>query len=399
MLYQSLQSLYLHIPFCAALCHYCDFAKTANFNTVLVERYFQRLQEHLRLWLTVLPEDEQLTTVYLGGGTPSLFTDQLEPLLAACAERLAPDCEITIEANPQDVTVHKLKHWQRLGINRLSLGVQTFHDRHLHFLRRTHSGEQGQAALWRALEFFPNNLSVDLIYGFPQQRMAELESDLETVCNTPVQHLSCYNLTYESGTPLGRAVQRKRLQPLAADREAQMYLRLRTRLAAAGFEHYEVSNWARSEKYSRHNCNYWRDVGYLGIGAGAHGYLPQTQDAGIRYFYTRNERQFSHGNALVGKLQPMLAQLPHHIDTITVDPRDRAAWLLEYLASSLRTANGVDLQRITHKSARQLQPTPVISRALAHGTLRGEGHRLYLRCDEWFRENYWLQQLLPSFVA
>ena len=276
----AIKALYLHIPFCASLCHYCDFAKTANFNAQLVVRYFRALQAQLTLWCATLPREVRFSSVYLGGGTPSLFAAEYEPLFAIFAPHLANEVEITLEANPQDVTREKLHAWQTLGINRLSLGVQTFNTQHLHFLRRTHTAQQGQAAITQAAEFFAGDVSVDLIYGMPQQSLAELANDIDTLLALSLTHLSLYNLTYESGTPLGRARQRGKLQPLAEAEETQMYAWLRHKLAAHGFEHYEVSNWAQAGKHSWHNANYWQDGGYIGVGAGAHGYLPDTEGAG-----------------------------------------------------------------------------------------------------------------------
>ncbi len=395
----DVEALYLHIPFCAALCHYCDFAKTANYRDELVASYFQRLHEHLALWCAHLPRTASFASVYLGGGTPSLFSTQFAPLLALCAEHLAPDCEITLEANPQDITRENLTCWRTLGINRLSLGVQTFNPQHLHFLRRTHTGPQARDAVLLAAEFFADNLSADLIYGFPQQCQTELAADLDTVVALPLAHVSFYNLTYESGTPIGRAQQRGKLTPLAAEIETQMYTFLCTELAAHGFEHYEISNWAKADKRSRHNSTYWRDAGYLGIGAGAHGYLPAAAGVGLRYSYTRNERTFSrHALPEVAEMQA-LTQLPRLLDTLlTIDRRAGDAWLLEYLASSLRTVYGVDLQRIATKSGKAFVPTAMLDAPLHEGPLRRHNNVLYLARQEWWRENFWLRQLLPAFA-
>ena len=394
---QNLNALYLHVPFCASLCHYCDFAKTANYHDELVARYFQRLHEHLAWWCIHLPPATRFTSVYLGGGTPSLFNRQFAPLFDVCSEWLAADCEITLEANPQDITRENLMCWQKLGINRLSLGVQTFNAQHLHFLRRTHTGQQAREALLLAAKFFADNVSIDLIYGFPQQSLAELAADLAAVLALPLTHLSLYNLIYESGTPIGRAKQRGKLKSLADTEETHMYALLCAELAAQGFEHYEVSNWSKDNKRSRHNASYWCDVGYIGIGAGAHGYLPEVNGAGLRYSYTRNERAFSK-QALPDAAQDKdLAQLPSLLSTVSIDRRDRDAWLLEYLASSLRTVYGVDLRRIKTKSGKSFVPTASITSAMQRGVLERNDRVLYLCRDEWWRENFWLRQLCAAF--
>ena len=386
----------MHIPFCASLCHYCDFAKTANFNAELVARYFRALQAQLTLWCATLPREVCFSSVYLGGGTPSLFAAEYEPLFAIFAPHLADEVEITLEANPQDVTREKLRAWQALGINRLSLGVQTFNAQHLHFLRRTHTAQQGQDAITQAAEFFAGDVSVDLIYGMPQQSLAELAHDIDMLLASSLTHISLYNLTYESGTPLGRARQRGKLQPLAEVEETQMYVWLCRTLAAHGFEHYEVSNWAQAGKHSRHNANYWQDGGYIGVGAGAHGYLPETEGAGLRYSYHRSERKFS--TSIVPSVPQDVRQVPQVSGAIDIDTRDREAWLLEYLASSLRTAAGVDLSRVKIKSGKRLVPSPSLAAALACGQLRIANDVLYLCREEWWRENFWLQQLAAAFV-
>ena len=391
-------ALYMHVPFCAALCHYCDFAKTANYSDELIAHYLQRMHEHLALWCAHLPHEACFTSLYLGGGTPSLLSKQYMPLFESCAPYLASDCEITLEANPQDITRENLQCWQALGINRLSLGVQTFHASHLRFLRRTHTGEQAQKAVWQAAEFFGGELSVDMIYGFPQQTIAELEADIALLLALPLAHVSLYNLIYEAGTPIGRAQQRGKLNPLPVEIETQMYALLCKELAAHGYKHYEVSNWAKPSRHSRHNTNYWRDAGYIGIGAGAHGYLPAAHGAGLRYSYVRNERIFTkHTLPRVAETQA-LASLPALINTISIDHRDREAWLLEYLASSLRTAYGVDLQRIRNKSGKTFTLHPELTAPLPRGKLRQQDNVLYLHRTEWWRENFWVQRLLPAFI-
>ena len=394
---QNLNALYLHVPFCASLCHYCDFAKTANYSDELAVRYFQRLHEHLALWCAHLSREVSFASVYIGGGTPSLFSEQFAPVLSLCAERLAADGEVTLEANPQDVTRENLACWQALGINRLSLGVQTFNAQHLRFLRRTHTGQQAREAVLLAEEFFAGALSADVIYGFPQQNMHEFVADVTAILALPLPHVSFYNLIYEAGTPIGRAQQRGKLKPLAAQIETKMYDFLCAELAAHGYEHYEVSNWAQAHKHSRHNAAYWRDAGYLGIGAGAHGYLPAERGVGLRYSYTRNERTFIK-QALPEMTQRQgLSDLPALFDTISIDQRDGEAWLLEYLASSLRTVYGVDLSRITNKCGKAFAPTAAVASALQQGLLKHNGTMLYLCQAEWWRENFWVQQVFDAF--
>ena len=392
-------ALYMHVPFCTALCHYCDFAKTANYSDELIAHYLQRMHEHLALWCAHLPHEACFTSLYLGGGTPSLLSKQYMPLFESCAPYLASDCEITLEANPQDITRENLQCWQALGINRLSLGVQTFHASHLRFLRRTHTGEQAQKAVWQAAEFFGGELSVDMIYGFPQQTIAELEADIALLLALPLAHVSLYNLIYEAGTPIGRAQQRGKLNPLPVEIETQMYALLCKELAAHGYKHYEVSNWAKPSKHSRHNSNYWRDAGYIGIGAGAHGYLPAAHGAGLRYSYVRNERTFTkHAPASrVAETQALslIACTDQYHQYRPPRPARHGCWNISPAACALLMVLTCSASEI--KAARALLPTPELVSPLPRGKLRQQDNVLYLHRAEWWRENFWVQRLLPAF--
>ena len=389
---ETVENLYLHIPFCSSLCHYCDFAKTANFNKRLTTAYFQQLAWHLDVWLAALPADTRFTTVYLGGGTPSLFTREYAPLFARLAPVLADDVEITLEANPQDITAAALAYWQDIGINRLSIGVQTFAEQKLRFLRRTHTEAHSLLALELASTHFAGETSIDLIYGM--QTFAEWQRDLTLACTLVLTHISCYSLTYEQRTPLGRAVARGKLMPLAEERVAEMYEYAVVKLADAGFLHYEVSNWGK--KPSKHNLSYWQDKSYLGIGSGAHGYLASANTAGIRYYYTPNERIFSRSS----KARPSCLQarcLPYLLSAVNIDTRGNDAWLLEYLATRLRTCMGVDLAHISKKTTYRFSLTSLLAEGFANQHLSRTGDILHLAKSEWLRENYWLLHLLKAF--
>ena len=391
---QTIEHIYLHVPFCSSLCHYCDFAKTANFTTDLTAAYFKRLAEHLELWLRtwrlqlVHHPQPDLRTLYIGGGTPSLFTAAYATLFESIAPFLQVDCEITLEANPQDISKENLLYWQELGINRLSIGVQTFAADSLRFLQRQHSAKQAFSALELAVQYFTGNISVDLIYGM--QSAAEWQQDLRNITTFPLQHVSCYNLTYEPRTPLGRAAARGKIQVIAADPAAEMYQQAVETLASENYEHYEVSNWGKQR--SQHNLCYWQDKSYIGIGSGAHGYLADPHAEGKRYSYTTNERKFTR--------LPVSDGSPLHLSALTVDQRDTADWLLEYLATGLRCVEGVSLSCIAAKSNRRWQPTATVQEAISRGQLSiDSAQQLQLAQAEWLREQSWVLALLDSFVC
>lgn len=215
-------------------------------------------------------------TLYVGGGTPSVLTtgqlDRLLSSLQACFD-FGPSCEVTVEVNPDDVTAHTLRALRDLGVNRLSVGVQSFHDRDLAFLKRRHDGKAGKEAIESAIDAGFENLSIDLIYALPGQAKGSWMDCLEQAVAYPISHLSCYQLTVEEGTPFGRMRQEGRLRPVGERKERDLFLLTSQFLEDHGFVHYEVSNYARSPAVtSRHNAKYWSHVPYLGLGPSAHSF-------------------------------------------------------------------------------------------------------------------------------
>lgn len=273
----STAGLYLHIPFCRRKCRYCDFFSVTDLSWR--PRWLAALLREIALgrqdpfWLA--PETE-FDTLYFGGGTPSLLTlAELAAILAAVSRcwRLSPEAEITLEANPDDLSPELLRGWRELGINRLSLGVQSFQDPELHFLGRRHRAAQTQQALdWARAAGFAN-LSMDLIYGLPGQSLASWLATLAAAAAWEPEHLSCYQLTLEAGTELGDLLAQGRLQPLPEEEQRRFFLETAAYLSAAGYLHYEVSNFARSPNHRcRHNLKYWRHQPYLGLGPAAHSF-------------------------------------------------------------------------------------------------------------------------------
>ena len=266
--------LYSHVPFCARRCSYCDFAIAVR-REVPSRRFVDQL---LLEWRAAgdrqdIPAAAPLATVYLGGGTPSLLDPvQLARLLAALrAERpWAPGAEVTLEANPDDVTPAAAAAWVSAGINRVSLGVQSFDPSVLTWMHRTHAAAQVPGAVRTLRGAGITSLSLDLIYALPEALGRDWDADLDQALALAPDHLSLYGLTVESRTPLGRWVDRGAALPSPEERYAAEFLAARARLTAAGFHHYEVSNYARPGREAVHNSAYWRRSPYLGLGPSAH---------------------------------------------------------------------------------------------------------------------------------
>ena len=269
--------LYIHVPFCARRCSYCDFAIAVR-REVPSRRFVDQL---LLEWRAAgdrqdIPAAAPLATVYLGGGTPSLLDPvQLARLLAALrAERpWAPGAEVTLEANPDDVTPAAAAAWVSAGINRVSLGVQSFDPSVLTWMHRTHAAAQVPGAVRTLRGAGITSLSLDLIYALPEALGRDWDADLDQALALAPEHLSLYGLTVESRTPLGRWVDRGAALPSPEERYAAEFLAARARLTAAGFHHYEVSNYARPGREAVHNSAYWRRSPYLGLGPSAHSAL------------------------------------------------------------------------------------------------------------------------------
>ncbi len=263
-------SLYIHIPWCVRKCPYCDFNVHVTRNELPEQQYVAALIRDLEL---ALPQiwGRKVYSVFIGGGTPSLFSAQaMEKILSAVRMLLPLDlnAEITLEANPDSVEADKFAGFRAAGVNRLSLGIQSFNGTHLKALGRNHGAHEARRAVEIAQQHF-DNINIDLMYGLPQQTVAEAEADVRTALAFSPQHLSCYHLTLEPNTPFHH-------NPPAVpddDTSSEMQQRIEHLLATQGYQHYETSAFAQPKKQSRHNLNYWKFGDYLGIGAGAHSKL------------------------------------------------------------------------------------------------------------------------------
>ena len=317
--------LYVHIPFCRSKCDYCDFYSLAG-KEGRMDDYQKALLAHMKE-TAPLTRGWQVDTVYFGGGTPSFYGEKrLREVLKTVAKRfdLAKDAEITVECNPDSVDKKVFQALRRAGVNRISLGVQSAHDCELNCLHRPHTFQQAQRAVAAAREAKIKNISLDLIYGLPGQTMDSWKATVEHALSLIPQHLSCYGLKVEEGTPLARRVAEGEVLP-DDDQQADLYLWTVGRLARAGYPQYEISNFAKPGFESRHNLRYWFTRPYIGFGPGAH-----SDFGGRRYSFVRDLDAYIDGVLHGGNV----------IDSSELIPqRERCG---EYLMLRLRTAQGID---------------------------------------------------------
>ena len=339
--------LYVHVPFCAAKCSYCDFYSLAHREDKM-DDYCAALTAHLR---EVAPRmaGQQVDTVYFGGGTPSyLGPKRLAALLKTIRKsyRLTADAEITLEANPDSAgDVKALKMLRKAGFNRLSLGAQAMDDDMLRAIGRIHTAAQVQQAVSAARTAGFDNVSIDLMYGLPGQTMAHWQRTLESAIALGTDHISAYGLKVEEGTPLW---QRRDSADLPDDEaQADMYLWAVEALAAAGYRQYEISNFARPGRESRHNLRYWRMAPYAGFGPGAH-----SDFGNVRFAYQRDLDGYLAGEMRLSEREEIL-------------PRERC---MEYIMLSLRTAEGISRSVVERTYRKPFAQAEAVFRELAdHG--------------------------------
>ncbi len=265
--------IYVHIPFCKKRCSYCDFHFSTTFSS-----YREKLIAAICLELDLRKSELKgipVETVYFGGGTPSLLTkDELSDILhtVRSAYQLIDRPEITFEVNPDDATTENLIAWKALGINRLSIGLQSFQETDLAWMNRSHSTQQGEEAVRLAQTLGFDNISIDLIYGLPELSNEQWLSHLNRALNLNIQHISSYCLTIEPKTALSHFVEKGTLSRPSEDQQSEQFDLLVSTLASAGFEHYEISNFAKDQKYAKHNAAYWNFTPYVGVGPSAHSF-------------------------------------------------------------------------------------------------------------------------------
>lgn len=264
--------IYIHIPFCRLKCYYCDFYKTVN--TSHTKQFIKTLQKEIVQRKNYL-ESEQVETIYFGGGTPSVLSEsELAEILGFLNQHFnfSPTLEITFEANPDDLSIEYLHEIYRAGVRRLSVGIQSFQNEYLKKMNRRHNAEQAIEAVENAAKIGFNDISADLIYGLPGLTRAQWKSDLNRVFQLPVLHLSAYHLTYHKGTPFYTWLKKGTLKALNEEESIRQFQMLIRMANENGFEQYEISNFAKYQKYSKHNSSYWKGVKYLGLGPSAHSF-------------------------------------------------------------------------------------------------------------------------------
>ena len=338
--------LYIHIPFCRTRCTYCAFYSTTALDRR--QRYVDALCREMEMRATELKQP--LQTIYLGGGTPSqLSTTHLTLLFDALdkawlASGQSP-CEVTVECNPDDISTGYATTLLQLGVNRVSMGAQTFDDARLRFLHRRHSAAQVHEAVDVLRQTGFRNISIDLMYGFPGETLADWQADIDHALSLGVEHISAYCLTVEEGTPLYALMQKGQLTPVDEELERQMYYTLMDRLTAAGYEHYEISNFCQSGFRSRHNSSYWNDTPYIGLGAAAHSYGPATDapaSSSQPMCRSWNVSDIGHYMAAIER-----SKLPAEREVLDADTHYN-----DRIATALRTAEGLDLSTLSERHRR-----------------------------------------------
>jgi len=390
-------SLYLHIPFCTVKCSYCDFNSYAGLES-LAPAYVEAMIGEMDLWRTAAAP-YAVETIFFGGGTPSLLPlPKIKRITDAVAAnfKVADDYELSLEANPGTIELPYLCGLLELGINRLSLGVQSFHDDELASLDRLHDAETARQAYRWAREAGFQRVNLDLIYGLAGQTMERWRGNLEEAISLGPDHLSLYALTVEEGTPLAHRIAAGRAPAPDDDLQAEMYEWTEDRLAREGYEHYEISNWALPGQRCRHNITYWENRPYLGFGAGAHSYFDRFRFANV---YSPSQYVHKMGQCVESPpptdVRGRLNKMKH---VINAEEQTARQSLADTLIMGLRLREGVHLATLESRygadclaSCRQ-----AIEEFSAAGLLEEDGGRLRLTSRGRLLSSEVFVRLLPD---
>jgi oxygen-independent coproporphyrinogen III oxidase len=316
--------IYIHIPFCAKKCSYCDFHFSTSF-----ESYRHEMVDAICCEIALKKNrlQEPVSTVYFGGGTPSILNQkELNCIIDSVTNTflLATNVEYTLESNPDDCTIENLNVWKNAGINRLSIGIQSFETSQLSWMNRAHSPKEAIDAIWRVKQFQFEEISLDVMYGLPNQTMDEWKKQLEMIVSFEPDHISAYCLTIESQTPLSKWVKEKRLLIPTQEQQSDQFLFLLSFLKEQGYENYEISNFAKNKAYSKHNTSYWQGKLFLGIGPSAHEFNGTTRSWNV-------SNNIKYINSIQKKVLPE-----------TVEVLSKKDCFNELLMTGLRTKWGVD---------------------------------------------------------
>ncbi len=322
--------IYIHIPFCKKACHYCNFHFSTQTNNI--DGFIEALMIEINLRKDYLKSPIQ--TIYFGGGTPSLLSfSQLKTITDAIrAQYVVNDfIECTLEANPDDITEEQLQYWKQLGINRLSIGIQSFQNDALKWMNRAHEVEQSHKAIEAAQKAGFENISIDLIYGTPHYSRADLEADLNLIKEYAIPHVSCYALTVEEKTALQSMIQKGQMKNVVSEEQAAHFDIIVDFLNQQGYEHYEISNFAKPGYRSQHNSSYWKGAHYIGLGPSAHSYNGST-------------RQWNIANNALYAQSLKKGEINFEIESLELSTQFN-----EYMMISLRCMEGFDLTFIESK--------------------------------------------------
>ncbi|MFC6103336.1 radical SAM family heme chaperone HemW [Olivibacter domesticus] len=320
--------VYFHIPFCKQACHYCDFHFSTSFKHK--DEMLQAMLQEINLQANYL-ENEEIETLYFGGGTPSLLeTDDINALIDEIAKRhtIKDNAEITLEANPDDLHIKKVKELRETPINRFSIGVQSFYEEDLVWMNRAHSASEADSSIKRVQDAGFENITADLIYGFPLLTDVKWKANIDKLLAYNIPHISAYSMTVEAKTALAHFIKSGKQKAMNEEQSANQFYILSDILTNAGFEHYEISNYARPQSYAVHNTNYWKSRPYLGIGPSAHSFNGKQRQWNIN-----NNAQY---------ISSLLKQIiPAEIENLTLYDK-----INEYIMTSLRTMWGMDLSLV-----------------------------------------------------
>jgi oxygen-independent coproporphyrinogen III oxidase len=352
-----LAGIYIHIPFCRKKCHYCNF----HFTTSLYYKddLVKALVNEIMLQKDYL-QNENVETIYFGGGTPSLL--DIEDLLLIIGQirqifSIAAGAEITLEANPDDITEEKLIGWKQAGINRLSIGIQSFFEEDLQWMNRAHNAQQAKESLLLVKKHF-DNITIDLIYGTPGLTNEKWKQNVDTAIALNIPHLSCYALTVEPKTPLDKLIRQHKKEDVNPDNQSEQFLLLMDWMEKAGYEHYEISNFALPGWRSRHNSSYWSGKKYLGIGPSAHSFNGTTRKWNI-----------ANNNIYIESIRE--GKIPAEHEELTATQQ-----LNEYIMTALRTTEGIDLEKLHKEEGNNILQKS--KRYLESALMKQENHHLIL---------------------
>ncbi|MCT1531670.1 radical SAM family heme chaperone HemW [Sphingobacterium daejeonense] len=315
---------YFHIPFCKQSCHYCDF----HFSTSLKykEELLDAMLKEIELRASYL-EDNKVESLYFGGGTPSILeAKEIDQLIGQVAKyfEISSGAEITLEANPDDLDKKKVQDLRNTEINRFSIGIQSFYEEDLIWMNRAHNSEEARSSIMRVQDAGFENITCDLIYGFPLLTNTKWKGNMQQLIDLDVPHISSYSMTVEKKTALAHMINKGNTPTLNEEQSAEQMLMLIDTLTSSGYEHYEISNFAKPDRYARHNSNYWKGKSYLGIGPSAHS-------------FNGNSRSWNIANNALYIKGILAKELPLETEQLSKNHRFN-----EYVMTSLRTKWGID---------------------------------------------------------